>query len=238
MKFIITVLLLLILSLCIWSGFKKGIIRGIASLAAIVIALSGANAFATRVAPELISALRPFLGGYVDSETTTAAVLTNLGYGGTELSLTDILEQDTSLRYDYAYEVIHSAGFYSAVSEDLANDAVVYSAQKQITITEAVTTVLCNSVAYVGCFAIAFCMLVILLVAFIDMLNLDFHIKNVSSVDEIAGAALGLIRGFTYCVLICWFLGFLGIVIGKNTCESSALISFFQVFRFLTKSLL
>lgn len=238
MSFILTVILIVILSLCIWTGFKKGVIRGIAAIIALVLALAGANTFASRIAPELTSALSPFVGGYIDSDTTTNEVLAKIGYGETELSLSDILTQDSSLRYDYAYECIRSVGFYRAVSEDLASDAVEYSARMGVTVTEAVTAVLCNSIAYVGCVTVAFCMLLILLMAIVDILNLDFHLRSGNSVDEVGGAATGLVRGFTYCVLICWLLGFLGIVIGKDTCEKNALISFFQAFRFFTRSLL
>ena len=238
MKIFLTVVLLTILAASIWSGFKKGLIRGIAGLAAIVIALLGANYFADRFSDELVPALEPFVGGFVGSETNTDEILARLGYGGTELSLTDILTQDTSLRYDYAYECIHSTGFYKSVSEDLATDAVKYSDAAGISVTEAVTAVLCNTIAYVGCITVAFVMLLILMSAVADIVNLDFHLPNAALADEAAGAALGFVRGFLYCVLLCWFLGFLGILIGRETCEKTALVNFFLAFRFITQALI
>lgn len=238
MKLFLTVTLLVILAACIWSGFKRGLIRGIASLAAIFIALFGANWFADNSADQLVPALNPFVGGFVSSETNTNDILARLGYGETELSLTDILAQDTSLRYDYAYECIHSTGFYKAVSEDLATDAVKYSDATGVTVTEAVTTVLCNTIAYVGCVTIGFIMILILLVALMDIINLDFHLPNAPAADEAAGAALGFVKGFMYCVLLCWLLGFLGVVIGKDTCENTALVNFFLAFRFITQALI
>lgn len=238
MKVILTVALLLILGLSIWSGFKKGLIRGIAALLAIVLALVGANMFASRFAGEVVPALNPFVGGYIDSETNTDEILAKLGYGETDLSLTDILQQDTSLRYDYAYECIRSIGFCRHVSEDLAVDSVNYSSQTGIGLTEAVIAVLSNSIAYIGCVTIAFIMLLILLVALMDVINLDFHLPNADTVDEVAGAALGLVKGFLYCVLLCWFLGFLGLLIGKDTCDKTALVNFFLAFRFITRSLI
>lgn len=238
MKLFLTISLLLILALCIWSGFKRGLIRGIASLLAIVIALTGANAFASRFSQQLVPALNPFVGGFVGSETNTDEILARLGYGQTELSLTDILTQDTSLRYDYAYECIYSTGFYRAVSEDLASDAVRYANSTGMTLTEAVTVVLCNTIAYVGCLSIAFIMILILLVALMDLINLDFHLPNLPLVDEVGGAALGFVKGFIYCVLLCWLLGFLGVVIGRETCEKTALVNFFLAFRFMTQALI
>ena len=98
--------------------------------------------------------------------------------------------------------------------------------------------VLCNTIAYVGCLTVAFIMILILLVAVMDLINLDFHLPNVPLVDEVGGAALGFVMGFIYCVLLCWFLGFLGIVIGRDTSEKTALVNFFLAFRFITQALI
>lgn len=236
-KLILNIILLVILALCIWGGFKRGLIGGVASFLAVLIALVSANALSTRYGREVVPALSPFVGGYIDSETNTDEVLDRLGYGGTDLSLEDILEQDTSLRYDYAYECFRSLGFYSAVSEDLAADAVSYANRLNISVTTAVTTVACNNIAYVGCTTIAFIMILILITAIMDMINLDFHLPNVDVIDEVAGAGMGFVRGFFYCILLCWLLGFMGMLIGRDTCDTTPLISFFQAFRFITRSL-
>ena len=238
MKLILNIVLLLILALCIWGGFKRGLIGGIIGVATVFIALFGADLLAGTYSGELVPALDPFVNGYIDSETNTDAILTRLGYGGTELSLRDILEQDSSMRYDYAYECMRSVGFYGALSEDLATDAVNYSVSSGAELTDAVVLVVCSTVSYVGCVTVAFIMILILLTALIDMVNLDFHLPNIDVIDEVAGAALGFVKGFLYCLLLCWLLGFLGLLIGKDTCSGTALVSFFQAFRFLTRGLI
>lgn len=238
MTLILNIALMVILALCIWGGFKRGLIGGIISLLTIIISLIGANALASQYGREVVPALNPFIGGFLSSETNTDEILARLGYGETDLSLTDILEQDTSLRYDYAYECMRSVGFYKGISEELAKTSVSYSSRSGLPLQDAVITVVCNAVAYVGCVTLAFIMIHILITAVLEMINLDFHLSNVDAVDEIAGAAMGFVRGFLYCVLFCWLLGFLGIIIGKDTCDSSPLISFFQAFRFITRSLL
>ena len=237
-KLILNILLLLILALCIWGGFKRGLIGGIAGLLAVILSLVGANALTLQYGREVVPAVNPFIGGFIDSETNTDEILAKLGYGETDLSLTDILEQDSSMRYDYAYECLRSIGFYKAVSEDLAKDSVTYAAQTGITLTDAVITVACNAIAYVGCITIAFIMILILITALMDVINLDFHLPNADFVDEAAGAAMGFIKGLVYCVLLCWLLGFLGLIIGKETCDTTPLISFFQTFRFFTRMLI
>ena len=49
---------------------------------------------------------------------------------------------------------------------------------------------------------------------------------------------LGFVKGFMYCILLCWVLSFLGIVIGKNTLETTTLAQFFLQIKFLTSGLL
>lgn len=237
-KLILNVTLMVILALCIWGGFKRGLIGGVASFLAVLISLVAANALTGQYYGEVVPALSPFVGGYIDSETNTDEILASLGYGGTDLSLEDILEQDTSLRYDYAYECLRSIGFCRSMAEEIASDAVSYANSHGTSVTSAVITGASYTLAYVGCITIAFLMILILINAVMDMINLDFHLPNVDMIDEVAGAGMGFVRGFLYCVLLCWLLGFLGLLIGKDTCDTTPLISFFQAFRFITRVLI
>ena len=58
------------------------------------------------------------------------------------------------------------------------------------------------------------------------------------NVDEIGGAILGFGKGFLFCILLCWLLSFLGIIIGKDTMAHTTLGRFFLIFDSLTGSLL
>ena len=237
-RLILNIVLMIILALCVWGGFKRGLIGSVAGILAVVVSLVAANAFATAYAKQLVPALNPFIGGYIDSDSTTSSILDNLGYGGSDLSLDDILAQDSSLRYDYAYEAIHAVGFYTEISEELAGDAVTFADKNNIGMTDSVITVVCNTVAYVGCVTIVFIMLLILITAILDMINLNFRFPNIDVVDEVSGAALGLLKGFLYCVLLSWVLGFAGLIIGGETANQCVLVRFFLAFRFITRSLI
>ena len=238
MKLILNLSLLIILILCVWGGFKKGLIWSIAGLVSIIFSLVIANALSSAYSKELVPALNPFIGGFIDSETTTDDVLQKLGYEDSDLSLNDILAQDSSLRYDYAYEAIRDIGFYRDVSEEMARDSVTYADTNQVSMTEAVIVVVCNTVAYVACITLAFIMILILLTAVLDLFNLEFKLPNIDIIDEVGGSALGLMKGFLYCVLLCWVLGFMGLVIGKDTADDTAMVRFFLAFRFITKTLI
>lgn len=238
MGFIIDVVLLILIAICTWNGYKKGLVGSIASIFVIVVALLGGSVLADAFSHEVVPALEPFVNGYVDSQTNREKVLEKLGYGDSDLSLNDILAEDSSLRYDYAYETLRNVGFYGDRAEQFAARAVNYADENGLDMTTAVIDTICNTVTFVVALAIGFLLILILLSAFGNMINLSFRLPNMESVDEIGGAVLGFITGFVFCVLIAWVLSFLGIIFGKETLYHTTLARFFLAFRFITKGLL
>ena len=238
MRFLIDLGLLIVIILCTWGGYKKGLIGSIAGILAIVVALLGGSLLSSTYAHEVVPALEPFVNGYVDSQTNRQQALEKMGYGDSEMSLNDILASDPSLRYDYAYESIRSIGFYQDRAEELAEKAVDYSQQTGIDMTTSVVTVLCDTITYVGGLILAFLMILILLIAIANVGNMSFRLPNMENLDEIGGTVLGFIKGFVYCVLFCWMLSFFGIFIGKDTLAQTTLARFFLAFKFMTGGLL
>ena len=238
MKTIIDIVLLIIIALCTWNGYKRGLMGGIAGIIAIVVAVFGASLLSTAYAHEIVPALEPFVDGYVDSQENRSEILETLGYGSSDYSLEDILEQDSSLRYDYAYENFVKLGIYEKHAEKLAGDAVERAERDGVNMTDAVVSVLCDAVTNVGTMAVAFLLILILIVAVGNMGNLSFRIPNMENLDEIGGAVLGFFKGFLYCILLSWLLSFLGLIIGKYTMTHTTLGRFFLIFDFITGTLL
>ena len=238
MKVLIDIVLIIIIALCTWNGYKRGLVGGVASILAIIISLLGANILSAAYAHEIVPALEPFVDGYVDSGKNRDVILERMGYGSSDLSLDDILAQDSSLRYDYAYECLSDMGLYSKRAEELASDAVAYARESGVSMTDAVVAVLCDTITKVLTTVIAFLLILILLVALASIGNLSFRLPNMENVDEIGGAVLGFAKGFLYCVLLCWLLSFLGLIIGKETMAHTTLGRFFLIFDTITGSLL
>ena len=238
MKAIIDIILIIIIALCTWNGYKRGLVGGVAGILAIIISLLGASIVSAAYAHEVVPAIEPFVDGYLDSHRNRDAILERMGYGSSELSLEDILTQDSSLRYDYAYESLIDLGLYSKRAEDLARKAVNIAEETGVTMTKAIVTVLCDTITSVGTMVIAFLLILILLVAVASVGNLSFRLPNLENLDEIGGAMLGFGEGFLFCILLCWLLSFLGIIIGKDTMAHTTLGRFFLIFDSLTSSLL
>ncbi len=239
MRILLDLALLLIVALCIWNGYKSGLIGGIAGILSIIIALLAGSTLSSNYAFEAIPVLEPFVDGYIDSQNTRNTVLEKMGYGQTDLSLEDILRSDTSLRYDYAFLCMEEVGFHEKRAEELAERAVYYSDQNDTSMPDAVIAILCDTITYVGGLTICFLLVLILLVAISNLGNLVFRLPDsLQLLDELGGALIGFVKGFLYCILLCWVLSFLGMAIGKETLENTLLGRFFLSFRFLTNGLL
>ena len=238
MRLIIDIILLVIVALCTWGGYRRGLIGGVAGILAIVIALFGGSLLSSAYSHEVVPALQPFVDGFISSQKTRDDVLDRMGYGESPLSLEDILAQDPSMRYDYAYECFRTVGFYDTRAEELGEWAVQTSDETGMSMQSAVISTLSDTICYVGGMVIAFLLILIALVAIANVGNLSFRLPNLELLDEIGGAVLGFAKGLMYCVLLCWVLSFLGIVIGKDTLASTTLAQFFLRIRFLTSGLL
>ena len=239
MKIILDVILLLIVAMCIWDGYKRGLIGGVAGILAIVIALLAGSYLSATYAVEAVPVVEPFIDGYIDSQNTRDLVLSEMGYGNTDLSLEDVLAHDSSLRYDYAVICMEEVGIQEQRAEELAEEAVRYAASSDSDMTDAVIDVLSSSACYVMGFTVCFLLILILLTALSNIGYLAFRLPdNLQLLDELGGAVMGFLKGFLYCVLLCWLLSFLGLVIGKETLDGTLLGRFFLTFRFLTRGLI
>ena len=108
-----------------------------------------------------------------------------------------------------------------------------------VSMTEAVVSILCDTITYVIGLALCFLLILILLVAISNIGGLVFRLPDsMELLDELGGALMGFVKGFLYCVLLCWLLSFLGLIIGRGTLEKTLLARFFMTFRFLTNGIL
>ncbi|MDO4982582.1 MAG: CvpA family protein [Eubacteriales bacterium] len=238
MKAVIDIVLLIIIALCTWNGYKRGLVGGFAGILAIIVALLGGSLLSSAYSQEVVPALEPFVDGYVDSQKNRQLILDNMGYGDSDLSLADILEQDSSLKYDYAYEAMLSVGVYSGQAVKLADKAVTRSNELELTMPEAVISIICETATYVIGLALAFLLILIFLVAVANFGNLSLRLPGMENLDELGGCVIGFVKGFLYCILFCWLLSFLGIIIGKTTMAHTTLGRFFLAFSWLTDALM
>ncbi|MGI6462870.1 MAG: hypothetical protein ACOX04_04505 [Candidatus Scatomorpha sp.] len=233
MKLTIDLILLFILIVCTWAGFKRGLIMSIGSMILIIISLYTAVILSSAFSYEAVSALRPFASGYVEKQMKST-VLKEMNLADTQLSYEDILANQPELKREFCVQTYKSLGIYDDAAEKMAEEAISYAENQKLDITNSVVEVLCHRVLYVGCIALLFLIILIGLTALANIPNLAFRIPNMETLDFVGGGVMGFFVGFTYCILLTWILRFLGLFIGKETLGHTILGRFFIAVDFIT----
>ncbi len=233
MRAVIDLVLLAIIIISIWAGYKKGLIMGIAAMLAAIISLYGASLVSQAYSYEIVPVLRPFVSGYIQNRMENE-VLEDLGIDNTSLSVEDVLAGDPSLRHDFCAACFASIGIYEDAADQMATEAEEYAESNGETIQNSVVEVFCIRAAYVAGVALLFIVFIVALTAIGNIPNLSFRIPNMDVLNDAGGAVMGLVNGVIYCILICWALRFLGLIIGRDTLENTILAKFFISIDFIT----
>lgn len=222
MSVAIDLILVAIIIISVWSGYKKGLIMGIAATLAAVISLYGACLVSQAYSYEIVPVLRPFVSGYIQNRMENE-VLGELNIDDTSLSVEDVLSSDPSLRHDFCAKCYEATGVYSDAADQMATEAEEYAEQNSVTIQSAVVEVFCIRACYAAMVALLFIIFLIALTAIGNIPNLSFRIPNMDLLNDAGGALMGLVNGYIYCTMICWALRFLGLVIGRETLSNTIL---------------
>ena len=233
MRAVIDLVLLAIIIISIWAGYKKGLIMGVAAMLEAIISLYGASLVSQAYSYEIVPVLRPFVSGYIQNRMENE-VLEDLGIDDTSLSVEDVLSGDPSLRHDFCAACFASIGIYEDAADQMATEAEEYAAANGETIQESVVEVFCIRAAYVAGVALLFIVFIVALTAIGNIPNLSFRIPNMDVLNDAGGAVMGLVNGAIYCILLCWALRFLGLVIGRDTLGNTILAKFFISIDFIT----
>lgn len=225
MKLILNLTLLLIVLLCAWNGWKRGLIAGIGSLLALVISIYCADLLSTTYSYEVIDALRPFASGYMETTINNEVrVEYNItGASDSSLSVEDYLTAHPEDAQGFCQSTFEHMGVYGETARVMADSSLDYAAAQEMSVTGAMVEVLCRTAAYAVGFMLAFLLILILLTVLGNLPNLTFKIPGMDLLNDIGGLLTGVIQGFFFCALLCWFFKFTGIVLPQATIAESGL---------------
>jgi len=206
MNAVLTLSLLLIILLCVWSGYKRGLILSILSILAIIISIYCANLLSTTYSYEVIDALRPFASGYVET-TINDKVRAEYDIAGVEtasISVDDYLAAHPSEVQPFCARTFEHLGIQSKTAERLAAETEQYAVKQEMDIREALVEVLCLRITYVAGFILAFILVLIILTVLGNLPNLSFKIPDMDILNDIGGLVLGLVKCVLLVMVLVW----------------------------------
>lgn len=229
---VINIIFLIVLVVCAWQGFKKGIIMGIVGVLVIILSLFGAQLLSDTFSYEVIPVMKPFVSGFMEPriEETTYKVL---GYEADEngnynvtMSISDLLDAQPDSRTEICRWVYRDLGIYDNIAEDMAKKTVTYAEQNSASISSSIETILCQSITWYGGFIIAFILLFATMTVIVNLPNLSFRLPYLGLLNDLGGLAIGVFTGVLFCAIIAWVLQFTGIIIPESSL-SKGIVGYF-----------
>ena len=251
MPLLLDLFVIIIIALCVWSGFRSGLIRGVFGIAGLIVAVIVANIVATAYAEEFSGMLKPFVGGVVETTITDIvdegidldAVggidLEALGIDGIEgigeFDITAIDPDDLpgglSLQdIDYAtiYTTLRQIGLPESPSSRIA-EVVSEALEERFSVgvfAENITERLANTLSYIMLFGLTFLLISIIFAVIGNIVGLAFVLPGLRQLDAIGGAGLGLIKGLIIVFAISAVMRYLGLFI-STTLHQTTILQFF-----------
>jgi len=240
MRWAIDLVLLAILLLCGWNGYRKGFIMCIGGVLSIAVSLYAACLLSGTFSHEVVPVIRPFASGYME-RVISGTVTEQLGLiyqeetpASERYSVNDALSQDAQAGQRLASLTFKSMGIYDSAADQMAEESVDYASLHEVDTKTAMVEVLCQRAVYVAGVILSFFIILIVLTVIGNIPNLSFRLPNMVEVDEIGGTIMGIFKGMLFCMLLVWALKFMGLVIGKETLASTILGRFFVKIGFIS----
>ena len=215
MKIAIDVVLLLILIWGIYNGYKRGLVNVLIAVFATCLALFAGSILSSTYSGTLMPAFEPFVAGLAD--TVEEQTLTAIGYGNSVVNMNDLIQQQPEMKQKYCKALYMEMGIHEGRAEVIAEEAAQLVDTKDM---------------------IATILILILFTAFVNLVNLSFHLPNGEKVEKVGGVIVGILLAVLIATLICWFLSFFGGFLGKDTLTETYLGRVFLKLTFLTDWLL
>jgi uncharacterized membrane protein required for colicin V production len=244
LKWLIDGILVLIVAFCAWRGFKNGFIRSVFGVLAVIIAIYGANLAAKAYSGEFTGMLEPFVGGIVDKaitrvtrpagnaqesaagESKTAADSDNKTEADNVKTKDAALTEDKKDNvFEVSYAALRDMGVSAGASKLIADKVGGQMENVGQTMSVFLTEKLCQALAYIGVFIIAFALIAIIFAVIGNIFNLAFSIPGIETIDKIVGLVLGLFKGLLIVFVLAVALRYIGLL-PADTVEKTTVLEF------------
>ena len=209
---IVDIVLLLIILLCAWRGFRTGLIAGILAVCAVLFSFYAADILADTYSGEFTKMLEPFVSGVVDTASQKAEDYFNE-------------KGKTPGVYEMSMKTMEGIGIMKSAAENVSKQIAEESPELGRELRSVTVERLCAAAAYVLTYAIMFILLIIIFGVIGNLFNLAFKLPGLELVNGVLGTLLGLAKGLLYVFAIAWILRFTGLLFSEEKVDATMLLS-------------
>ena len=220
---IMDVVLVGIIVLAAYRGFRKGIIASVIGIVSLVVAIYGANLLAVTFSGEFVGVLEPFVSGIVDS--TEAKILSYGSNADAEESdyvpTEPVKGEDTKSADKVSYSILKKLGLDDKIADGIATEVSKVTDTVSSRMNTSLTQKICEKLSFIAVFVIAFALIMIIFAAIGNMLDLVFGLPGLENINHILGGILGAAKGIAIVIVICCVCRYLGVLIGSEIVENT-----------------
>lgn len=239
MKMIVDLILLATIIICVWSGYKKGLVMEVGAIIAIIISIYMGNLLSETFSPAVSPVLHPFVSGYMDgTENVIGKELDSLlPAEDAQLSVEDALNKHPDVGFDLAKASYMKMGVYENTADTMAEKAAAYAQRTGSPLPTAIVDVMCDHLTYYIGFILFFVLILIIITVVGNIFNLSFKIPERDKLNDTGGIIAGAVIGIIYCCIIAWALKFTGILLPEEKMSSTIITGLFLKLDIISKIL-
>lgn len=218
MRLILDLILIAIILVSAWRGFKNGIIRGICGILAVIISLSGAGIISNAYSGEFSGMIQPFADGLIDGAVSD--VLSD-----NKETLVTVRSSERGDVYTVCFAALREVGVAEDAAEAIAKDMAKDTDSVDQDMTAMLSEKVSDKLAYAAVVTVAFILIAIVFAVIGNLINLSFEIPGAGKVEPIAGTVLGIIKGIIIMYALATLVRYLGLALSDELLESTKLLS-------------
>lgn len=226
MSIILDLLILAVFGLCIWQGYKRGLISAVFGIVIIIIALYISNLLANTYSTEFSPMIKSFISGYVDTKLEEAKdEVVEEEY--LVYSIEDIITMNPGIEDTISRTTFLKLGICERSAGKLSDRAQEHKNDMGDNLANSIAGVASNTMAYLLVLCVAMVLIVIIFTVLANITNITLRIPGKKKLDAISGSVMGAFRALLIVSTVAWVVGFLGILISAETVEKTVLLEFF-----------
>ena len=217
MRVLIDLIILLIIALCAWRGWKKGLIVGLCGLLALGVSVYAADVISKAYYADYTQILDPVISGYTDTSTGTVTAEIDPEDEEAKHPYVELTKEEKEDVYSVTYAVMRQCGVAADPSEKIAAEFDEQYDKVDYALIGGMGEYLTARITYVLLFAAVFVLIYALFCILENILNLTFSLPGVADyVNRGLGAVAGVLRAIALLLVICCVCRYLGILLGND----------------------